>query len=532
MTTPSEPSDAVTSERTLTLAAIGPEALPPAAPSVPSWTDPTAARASEIIGGPLGRYAAPARRWSALSVLLLITAATLLLGFAEKSPCADGNWQHNKQYTHVCYADVLPLWSAEGLDKNQLPYRDHPVEYPVLTGAFMEGSAKITRALAPLVGVGTADLGVLFGVVTVVGLSVCGLLVTYFTVRAAHGRPWDGAIFAFSPLLIFHAFSNWDLLAMAFTSAAMFAWSRRRPATAGVLIGLGTAAKLYPGLLLVALLILAVRTGKRQHFLRCAVAAAAAWVIVNAPVAFYWFDGWKTFYTFSVRREAEASTFWAMWQYLSTGGANRGSPGGFHPNGLLVGAVLLTALAAVAALAWMAPTRPRLAQVTLLVVAAFLLTTKVWSPQYSLWLVPLVALARPRWRLNLIWQCSEIAVWILTLLWLAGFTDSIRSIDYGWLMFLLLLRDALLLAILALVVRDMWRPDLDVVRSGGAQELYVDDPGGGVFDGAPDAWSLSAAARAERAARRDPDLVAVADQAELRAAEPVTGRSDSAVGGD
>ena len=30
----------------------------------------------------------------------------------------------------------------------------------------------------------------------------------------------------------------------------------------------------------------------------------------------------------------------------------------------------------------------------------------------SIWLVPLLALARPRWRMALLWQFSEIAVWV------------------------------------------------------------------------------------------------------------------------
>jgi uncharacterized membrane protein len=33
-----------------------------------------------------------------------------------------------------------------------------------------------------------------------------------------------------------------------------------------------------------------------------------------------------------------------------------------------------------------------------LVVAAFLMTNKVYSPQYVLWLLPLMILARPKWR--------------------------------------------------------------------------------------------------------------------------------------
>lgn len=500
----------------------------PSPPNSPSWTDATVARASEVIAGPIGRYALPARVWTALGALMVITAATLVLAFAQKSPCADGNWQHNKQYTHVCYADVLPLWNAEGLDKNAVPFKDHAVEYPVLTGAFMFVTAKTTQVVAPALGVHNVDLGVLFGLITAIGLAVCGLLVVYFTGRTNRGRPWDAAIFAVSPLLIFHAYTNWDLLAMAFTAAALFAWSRQRPITAGVLIGLGTAAKLYPGLLLVALAVLAVRTGRREPVIRCAFAAAVAWLVVNAPIAYLWFDGWKTFYVFSERRDAEASTFWAMGQYFATGGGNNGSPGGYQPNGVLVALALLGGLGAVAALAMMAPVRPRVAQLTLLAVAAFLLTTKVWSPQYSLWLVPLVALARPRWRLTLIWQGSEILVWIVTLLWLSGFTDSPRSIDYGWLMLVLLIRDGLLLAILACVVWEMWHPEFDVVRSGAVPSGHIgsggfgsgglgpgglgpvagDDPGGGVFDGAPDAVSYSKAARARRAARRQPELLA------------------------
>jgi uncharacterized membrane protein len=130
-----------------------------------------------------------------------------------------------------------------------------------------------------------------------------------------------------------------------------------------------------------------------------------------------------------------------------------------------------------------APVRPRLAQLAFLAVLAFLLTTKVWSPQYSLWLVPLIALARPRWRLTLIWQFVEIMVWIATLTILLGYDVPDHGISYGWLMILLLVRDGLLIGLAALVVREMWRPWLDVVRTDG-----VDDPSGGVFDHAPDYW--------------------------------------------
>ena len=55
-------------------------------------------------------------------------------------------------------------------------------------------------------------------------------------------------------------------------------------------------------------------------------------------------------------------------------------------------------------------------------------------------------------------------------------------------MFVVLVRDALLVALAALVVREMWHPELDVVRAGG-----VDDPGAGPFAGAPDHFARPAA---------------------------------------
>ena len=48
-------------------------------------------------------------------------------------------------------------------------------------------------------------------------------------------------------------------------------------------------------------------------------------------------------------------------------------------------------------------------------VVAFLLTNKVYSPQYVLWLLPLLILARPRWRDWLIFTAGELiyfgAIW-------------------------------------------------------------------------------------------------------------------------
>jgi uncharacterized membrane protein len=448
---------------------------------VPSRTDPTVWRASRLVGGAWGRYATAGSWWTPLRVLLVLTSFTLLLAYGEKAPCADANWTGNKQYTHACYSDVIPLWGAERLDVGAVPYRDNGVEYPVLTGAFMWATATLTRAVHVLFD--KQGDAIIFGMLTAMLLAVCGLVTVAGTAGAAGRRPYDAAIFALSPLLVFHAFSNWDLLAMALASLALWAWAREKPVAAGVLIGLGTAAKLYPIFLLVAIGVLALRTARYRPALWCVLATAATWGAVNVPIAAGYYSGWRSFYAFSATRDAEASTFWYIAHYLITTGIGNGYAPAWTPPGFAVAAVLLAALAGVATLGLMAPFRPRLAQLAFLAVVAFLFTTKVWSPQYSVWLVPLIALARPRWRITLLWQFSEIVVWVVTLLWLLGFNDSPHATDYGWLMLVLLVRDGFLAVIVGLVIYEMWHPEADVVRASG-----LDDPGGGVYDGAPDVW--------------------------------------------
>jgi uncharacterized membrane protein len=452
--------------------------LPP-----PSHTDPTAGRASQIIGGVWGRHAGvfPDRWWTPVRIVMAMTCLTLMLGFAQKSPCVTGAWTGSKQYTHMCYSDVVPLWSDERLDVGAVPYRDTAVEYPVLTGGLMWLTAELTRGVHAL-DTSWSEL-VIFASLTAILLSACGLLVTASTAAAAGRRPYDAAIFAASPLLIIHAFSNWDLLAMALTSGALWAWARRQPVLAGTLIGLGTAAKLYPIFLLVAIAILAVRTRRYAPAVWAGLSAVLVWLAVNLPIALAYYHGWSEFYRFSIDRPTERSTVWAMGKTMLDVGAGATDAPYWNPPGTAVALALFVALAVVAVIGLRAPVKPRLAQLAFLAVLAFLLTTKVWSPQYSLWLVPLLALARPRWRLSLIWQFTEIALWFLTLPLLLGLNhgQEAHGIGYGWLMLVLVARDVLLLAIAGLIVREMWRPERDVVRNGG-----LDDPGGGYFDNAPD----------------------------------------------
>lgn len=457
---------------------------------VPSWADPVVRQASEAVGGPWGRHAETGRAlfWTPLRVCLAFTVLVLALAWLKQAPCAGGDWSGSKQYTHFCYSDAVPLFGIYGQGEGLLPYLDTRVEYPVLTGALMALSAVISGRYDGLASVATLLPEVppvqSYYVVTCLLLSLCALLVTRAVLPLTGRRPWDTAMVALSPVLLVHAFTNWDLLAVALTTLGMWAWARRHPVLAGVLIGLGVAAKLYPVLVLGALFLLCLRAGRLGTWLRTAAAAFLAWLAVNVPVALLAPENWAWFFAFSRQRAANPES---IWNILLTATDHRLFDGplaeGETPAVLnTVVALVLVALAAgVGWLVLRAPVRPRVAQIAFLLLAGFLLLNKVYSPQYALWLLPLAVLARPKWRSLLVWQLTEALVWGVTMLHYLG-TDN-RGLEAEWFFMTVLVRDAVLVALMVLVVREILRPDDDVVRTSWPG---VDDPAGGVLDGAPD----------------------------------------------
>jgi uncharacterized membrane protein len=420
----------------------------------PTRDDPTIAAGCEVLGGPMGRRAAPSSSWwTPLRVVLALAVVALALGVVEREPCRAHAWSRadGQQYAHACYSDIPHLYRERGFVNGDVPYFDHgdhqPLEYPVLTGAFMQLAAELVK---PLAGAGVDERAVRFYDVNAVLLGLAALAAVAATAGLAGRRPWDAALVAASPVLALDATINWDLFAVALTMLSLLAWSRRRPGVAGLLLGLAVSAKFYPVVLLVPFGALCLRDRRLREFGALLGGGVLAWLVVNLPVAFAATDGWQEFYTFSAHRGAD---FGSVWYVLQQAG---------HPVAQLntvTSALTIAGLAGVAALAWLAPAPPRLAQLCFLAVAVFVLVNKVWSPQYALWLLPLAALARPRWRDLLIWQTGEtiyfVGVWLYLL---GGYDRGLSQNGYGALV---LLRLACLLYLVVLVVRDCVDPRHD-----------------------------------------------------------------------
>jgi uncharacterized membrane protein len=145
---------------------------------------------------------------------------------------------------------------------------------------------------------------------------------------------------------------------------------------------------------------------------------------------------------------------------------------------------LVIAVAAIGVIVLTAPRRPRVPQIAFLVVAAFLLVNKVDSPQYSLWLLPLAVLAYPRWKPLLAWQIIEIFEVVMRYLWFIYDDQTAHGkagVSEGWFVSAAVLRQAAVVVLAGLIIREIYRPSRDLVREPG-----VDDPAGGLLDGVPD----------------------------------------------
>src|SRR5499425_1016661 len=435
--------------------------------------------------GPEPRPAGKASRRGRLALVAgsttaLVTASLLgsALGFLNKAACRSGDWNiYLKQFQAHCYTDIYPLYYNEGLSAGRVPYTGHPVEYPVLIGAVMQAVAWLVRPIS--------DAGIRgreFFDVTVVLLTLFALAGTLATAYlAGRSRRWTALLVALAPGLILASFINWDLIAMGLVALGMAAWAARRVVLAGVLLGLAVATKFYPLLFFGPLLLLCLRAGRMRAFWTTAASSAVTWLAVNLPVAFAAPARWGRFYGLSASRAADWGSIWYYFETehwpvlgsLSEKGLNALSALVFAVGCVLISVLILAA-----------PRRPRVPQVFFLVLAVFLLANKVWSPQYVVWLVPLVVLARPRLWAYAVWQAAEVgyffAIWAY-LITVATGAPVEGGIGTGLYFTALLARFFTVLLLCALVVRDILRPDADLVRAAGD-----DDPAGGVLTDAAD----------------------------------------------
>jgi hypothetical protein len=336
---------------------------------------------------------------------------------------------------YIRHSDV-PLYSQYGSEimAGEFPYRDFRLEYPpgalplfvlpatrpLALGSTAGASWDPVNAAARRYHRGFALLVLVLGAAMVVlsGLSLAALRRPRRTVFLSL------TVVALSPLLIGDVFPDrFDVWPAALTSAAMATSIGARYRLGGALLGLAAAAKVYPVLLLPVLVIVVARHRGVREAIFAAAAAVGAAVAVFLPFAIASFSAtWRALrvqFEGGLQIESLGSAVLVLASHASRRLAAVGLPGPFTltdrpaehglSRGVLVGpgtgatATALNVLLAVA-LIWLwvrllrskADPREDLVRYAAASVTTAVALGSVLSPQYLIWLIPLVPLVGGR----------------------------------------------------------------------------------------------------------------------------------------
>lgn len=346
-------------------------------------------------------------------------------GLWLKSACAVSNWGSSAfTYTNLCYSDIGPLYFVRGLADGLVPYFDafegRHVEYPVLTGVWMWLTAQATVALA-----GAANITTFVGLTWIVSLVFIAITVGIIS-KMSTGNRESAWWLALSPALVMTLGINWDSLAVLSGVAALYFFTKNKPDTAAIMIGVGTAAKLFPALLLVPIVAHLIARRNFVGVLRMGAISFGTWAAINAPFIILAREGWWEFFEFSRTRGIDFGSIGLALSYiwninLTTSQANT----------LGLVAVGITALFVLV--------RGQSLSIysgAFLVVAMFAITNKVYSPQFWLWLTAILVLCNISRSAFIGWNIAQglyfFAIWRFLLFQLdPSQTGGLNNTEYG-----------------------------------------------------------------------------------------------------
>jgi uncharacterized membrane protein len=376
--------------------------------------------------------------------VIAVTAVGLLISYAIKSQCAFNLWADNFQYRNLCYNDIQPLFIYRGVSDGLIPYIDARYEYPVLTGIFMDLVGRILRGLE---GFGVANINENYLQLTTLALAPFGFVVSIALRRKVSLERF--LIWGIGTPLILYAFHNWDLIAVALATVAIVAFEDRENEVSGGAFAAGASAKLYPAFLLPGALLHRWAEGNRRGAIRMGVAFVLVFLVLNLP----WiplssgvppvFDreevveiareaeirdpesnGWMGIWTFHAARYPDFGT---VWYWIAHHGRvlapsdfwriPQGEQSSGYRDFVSIASLLIFAFGCLFFLrvGWLRRNEPGgypVLATGLGIVAVFLLVSKVHSPQYALWLVPLLALLDVPWRYVIGYLVTDAAVFV------------------------------------------------------------------------------------------------------------------------
>jgi hypothetical protein len=370
---------------------------------------------------------------------------------------------HAGFYRHSQIVDT-PIYQRYGdaMRHGQVPYRDFQLEYPP--------AALPVFVIPSLLRSQDGDLtGYRQGFEA--AMLVCGALVLLFMLSVliglGAGAVRIGAALGFAalaPLLLGSVeLSRFDLWPAALTTGSLAAFVAGRQRLGTGVLGLAVAAKLFPAVLAPVAAVWIWRRSGRRELAVCAAVFAAVVAVCFVPFLVLSPHGvWHAVTTQTSRPlQIESLGAGVLLVAHAVGGlgitmqSGHGSQNlaGSGPDALAAVQTVLQAAALIVTWVWFArgpATRERLVRASAAAVCAFVAFGKVLSPQFLIWLVPLVPLVRGR--RGVVASALLAAALVLTQLWFPFRYWDLALHFATFPSWLVLLRDLALATLLAALI--------------------------------------------------------------------------------
>jgi hypothetical protein len=361
------------------------------------------------------------------------------------------------------YGDVriYENWGSM-MANHAVPYRDFNIEYP--PGALITFLVPTyLRKLAGYHGTYFFWFRVELLVIGIAALIAMALTLEFLgaTRRRAY---WALCIAGIAPALLGPiAFSRYDYWPALLAVAAVAALAARRPTLACAFAGLGAATKVYPAILIPLALIELWRSQGARAVARgvavtiAVVAALSGALVAVAPHGVSWALHRQLVRPLQVE-SLPAALFAAAHaigglhlHVVKRAGSDNLIGSGPDTAATLAGVATIVAIATVYVLyARSSRTREQLVVSSVAAVTAYIAFSKVFSPQYLVWLIPLVPLVGGR-------RGVRATVLLVAILGMTQIWEPYRYFAYyhafaPWLVALVLVRDLLVVVLLAVLL--------------------------------------------------------------------------------
>ena len=344
--------------------------------------------------------------------LLALAIFAALLSFTKFSQCEGTNWATPDQYIHACYSDLPSLFGERGMVDNTWPYASdtNAVEYPVLTGLVMYATSFVAHSPISYFNFNALLLALLF-------------IFVIFIVRKI--QPEFTYLVPVAPAMIASLYINWDLWAIATMMLAIYWFDQKAYLYSSIALAVSISTKFLPVFLLLPIIFILWRSNQIREMFKYAATTFGMWLAINLPFALTTPTGWWRFYKLNLSREADWGSLWLAFSQLGLGLANL--------NYLAV-LLLLIGLTSFVIFLFEVKNTPTLASVAFIVLAIVMIASKVYSPQYVLWLTPLAVIAltnKKDLHAFWIWQIAETLYHVAIWQHLALFTGAAFGLQQG-----------------------------------------------------------------------------------------------------